>query len=253
MIEIKFSQGAKPGKGGLLPGAKVTPEIAEIRDVPVGKDVYSPPGHIECDNAENTVKFIRRVQEVSGLPVGAKMCIGYEKEFQELIQEMKRQNVFPDYFDIDGAEGGTGAAPKGFLDYVGIPLFRALKLIVKILHDEGIRDKVKLLGAGKLVSPSRQITAFSFGVDAVYTARGFMLALGCVQALQCHQDTCPVGITTQDKYLQRGLDIDDKAKRIENYIVNLEKALKELLAATGYKSLKAIRGQDIFFRPWEYN
>lgn len=253
MIEIKFSQGAKPGKGGLLPGAKVTPEIAEIRDVPVGKDVYSPPGHIECDNVENTVKFIKRVQEVSDLPVGIKMCIGNEHEFQDFVREMKRQDVFPDYIDIDGAEGGTGAAPRSFLDYVGIPLFHALKLVVNILHEEGVRDKVKLLGAGKLVNPARQITAFSFGVDAVYTARGFMLALGCVQALQCNQDTCPVGITTHDKHLQRGLEIEDKAQRVEHYIKNLDKALKELLAATGNKSLRELRNKNIMFRPWEYN
>lgn len=253
MIEIKFSQGAKPGKGGLLPAAKVTPEIAEIRGVPMGENVFSPPSHIECDNPENTVAFIRHVQNVSKLPVGIKLCLGNEHELQTLIREMKQQNSFPDYIDIDGAEGGTGAAPRSFLDYVGIPLFRALKIVMKIFEGEEVRDKFKLLAAGKLINPAKQITAFSFGADAVYTARGFMLALGCIQALQCNKDSCPVGITTHNKKLQRGLDIEEKSIRVTNYINNLNKSLMELLAATGNTSLKDLRSKNIVFRPWEYS
>ena len=253
MIEIKFSQGAKPGKGGLLPAAKVTPEIAEIRGVPLGGDVYSPPRHIECDNPENTVKFIRRVQDVSGLPVGIKMSLGNEDEFKTLIQEMKRKNSYPDYLVIDGAEGGTGAAPRSFMDFVGIPLFRALKIVNRILEYEGARDRLKLIASGKLINPARQLTAFSYGADAANTARGFMLALGCIQALQCNLDSCPVGITTHNKNLQRGLIIEDKAQRVEDYVRNLNDALLELLAATGFKSIREIRGKNIMFNPWEYD
>ncbi len=253
MVEVKFSQGAKPGKGGLLPGAKVTKEIAEIRGVPVGKDVFSPPCHAECRDAESTVRFISKVQDVSQVPVGVKFCLGNTVQFRDLIREMKRQDRFPDYFVIDGAEGGTGAAPRSFMDYVGIPLFRALDLAKKIFQEEGIRDKFKLVASGKLINPARQINAFSYGVDAVYNARGFMLALGCIQALQCNGDTCPVGITTHDRKLQRGLVIEDKAVRVENYVRNLCNELQELLAATGSTSLFELRDKDVMYKPWEHN
>ncbi|MFC1554970.1 FMN-binding glutamate synthase family protein, partial [candidate division KSB1 bacterium] len=252
MVEIKLSQGAKPGKGGLLPGSKVTPEIAELRGVKVGQDVYSPPGHVECDSPENTVGFIKRVQDVSGLPVGIKLCLGNEAEFRELVLAMKENSVFPDYISIDGAEGGTGAAPRSFMDYVGIPLFRALTAVNNLLKEEEIRDKFKLLCAGKLINPARQMKAFAYGADAVYTARGFMLAIGCIQALQCNTGSCPVGITTHDKALQRGLHIETKAKRVANYVNNLDHGLQELLAATGCRSLSEINTENLF-NPWEYN
>ncbi len=253
MVELKLSQGAKPGKGGMLPGDKVTPEIAEIRGVPVGEDVISPPCHVECKDAGSTVRFFSNVQDVSQLPVGIKLCLGNIEQFDGFIQEMKRQDRFPDFIVIDGAEGGTGAAPRSFMDYVGIPLFRALEYVKKILKDEGVRHRFKLVASGKLINPARQINAFSYGVDAIYTARGFMLALGCIQALQCNQGICPVGITTHDRSLQRGLVIEDKAQRVEDYVKNMNHELEELLAATGYPSLFDLRDNNVIFKPWEYD
>ncbi len=246
MIEIKFSQGAKPGKGGLLPAKKVTREISELRGVPMGKDVYSPPRHVECDTPENTVAFIHRVQEVSGLPVGIKFCLGNGEQFRELLLAMKNAGKFPDYIAIDGAEGGTGAAPAAFLDHVGMPLFPALKEVDQILRDEGVRDRLKLVCAGKLINAARQIRAFAFGADAIYSARGFMLAIGCIQALQCNTDHCPVGITTHDPGLQRGLDIEEKSTRVYHYIRNMNHTLKELLAATGVRSFRELTRENLY-------
>ena len=246
MIEIKLSQGAKPGKGGLLPKEKLTPEIAELRGVPMGKDVISPPHHKECTDKSTTVSFIRRVQEVSGLPVGIKFCVGSFKEVEDLAQEMLRQDVFPDYISVDGAEGGTGAAPKAFMDRVGVPLFRSLGRVDRILSKAGVRDRLKLMAAGKLVNAGRQILAFSLGAQAIYTARGFMLSIGCIQALQCGQNTCPIGITTHDPALQRGLDIPTKSIRVKNYVHNLERDLYELLAASGRRSFDELSMENLF-------
>ncbi len=233
MIEIKFSQGAKPGKGGLLPKEKISKEISKLRGVPMGEDVISPPCHVECKNAETTVEFIKRVQDISKLPVGIKLCIGREDQFVELVLEMKKQNTYPDYISIDGAEGGTGAAPKSFMDDVGLPIFKALPFVHKTLKDLSVRDKMKVLAAGKLINPSKQFMALSMGADAVYTARGFMLALGCIQALQCNKNTCPVGIATHKKHLERGLNIEIKAQRVAQYVESLEHDYEELLAAMG--------------------
>ncbi len=246
MIDIKLSQGAKPGKGGLLPKEKITKEISELRGVPMGKDVISPPHHLECTNARTTVKFIDHVQRVSELPVGIKLCLGSEHEFRELVEEMKKQNIFPDYINIDGAEGGTGAAPKSFMDDMGIPLFKALPLVQQILIDEGVRDRLKLVCGGKLISPGKQLMAMAMGADAVYTARGFMLAVGCIQALQCNKNTCPVGITTHEKDLQAGLVIADKAQRVSNYVKNLEHDFIELLASMGCKSVKDLTPERVY-------
>jgi glutamate synthase domain-containing protein 2 len=246
MIEIKFSQGAKPGKGGLLPKEKITREISELRGVPMNRDVVSPPHHKECTDKVSTVAFIKRVQEVSQLPVGIKFCVGSFPEAEALIQEMVDQNTFPDYISIDGAEGGTGAAPKSFMDSVGLPLYPALSGINKILRDKGVRDRVKLLAAGKLINSGRQMLAFALGADAVYTARGFMLSLGCIQAMQCGKNTCPIGITTHDPSLQRGLDVATKAVRVSNYVHNLEHDLFELLAATGCRSFKELSLDNLY-------
>lgn len=249
MIEIKFSQGAKPGKGGLLPKEKITKEISELRGVPMGQDVISPPYHAECRDPESTVRFIRRVQEVSELPVGIKMCIGRSDELLQLIQTMKRLQIFPDYLSIDGAEGGTGAAPKAFMDDLGMPLFQALPLVQQILKEEGIRDRFKLLCAGKLINPGKQFMALSLGAQACYTARGFMLALGCIQAMTCNLNTCPVGITTHDKRLQRGLDIELKSERVKNYILTMEHDYYELLASLGKKSFRELALDNLIMPP----
>ncbi|MDQ8202207.1 FMN-binding glutamate synthase family protein [Pelagicoccus sp. SDUM812003] len=233
MIEIKLSQGAKPGKGGLLPKEKITAEISELRGVPLGSDVVSPTFHPECSSPSATVQFIKRVQDVSGLPVGIKLCLSSPEEFTLLVCEMKLQEVFPDFITLDGAEGGTGAAPKAFLDKVGTPLLDALWQVNSILEREGVRGRLKLNASGKLVTPASQMLAFALGADAVYTARGFMMALGCIQALQCGNNTCPIGITTHDPRLQKGIDIGSKALRVKNFVDNVEHDLEELLASTG--------------------
>jgi len=246
MVEIKLSQGAKPGKGGLLPKEKITEEIAELRGVPRGKDLLSPPSHVECTSPREAVKFFRQVQEVSGLPVGIKMCLGREEEFERLVHQMKVQNVFPDYIAVDGSEGGTGAAPKAFMDDIGVPLFGALPVIREILEEHGVRQRVKIFGAGKLVDPARQFFAMSSGADAIYSARGFMLALGCIQALQCNQNTCPVGITTHKKELTEGLDIEQKALRIENYFHGLTHDHVEMLGALGCRNFGELRPDHLY-------
>ncbi len=247
MIEVKLSQGAKPGKGGLLPKEKITQEISELRGVPQGEDVVSPPHHIECTDAESTIRFIKRVQDISALPVGIKLCLGREDEFRELIQAMKRLDVFPDYISIDGAEGGTGAAPKAFMDDLGTPLFQALPRVHQMLKDESVRDKLKLLAAGKLINPGKQFMALSLGAQACYTARGFMFSLGCIQALQCNNNTCPVGITTHNRHLQQGLDIEVKSERVKNYIQQIEHDYYELLSALGKESFDKLSHKNVLF------
>lgn len=246
MIEIKFSQGAKPGKGGLLPKEKITDEIAELRGIEKGNDVVSPPFHPECDTVEHTVQFIKRVQDVSQLPTGFKLCLGRISEFELLVEEMKRQNVYPDFITVDGAEGGTGAAPKAFLDGMGLPLTVGLYSINECLKRHGIRDKMKINASGKLISPAAQMIAFSLGADTIYSARGFMLSLGCIQALQCGNNTCPVGITTHDPELQRGLDVESRATRVANYVHNIEHDLEEILRATGCKKFSELNTANLY-------
>ncbi|MCL4110334.1 UNVERIFIED_CONTAM: hypothetical protein GTU68_057506 [Idotea baltica] len=246
MIEIKLSQGAKPGKGGLLPKEKISQEIAELRGVPRDRDVVSPPGHVECTDPAATVRFIAHVQAVGGLPTGIKLCLGNVTEFQQLLDEMKTQQVFPDWITVDGAEGGTGAAPKSFMDSVGIPLWPALHTVNQMLIAAGIRDRLKLLASGKLINAGRIITAMSLGADACYSARGFMLSLGCIQALQCGKNTCPIGITTHNPELQRGLDIAAKSTRIANFVHNLTHDFEQLQAATGNRSHRDLSTDDLY-------
>ncbi len=247
MIELKFSQGAKPGKGGLLPKEKITEEIAELRGIPTGKDVISPAGHAECVSAESTVKFIRKIQEISRLPVGIKFCLGSTKEMGEMFMEMKKQKIFPDYIAIDGSEGGTGAAPKTFMDDLGYPLFPALEKTVNLIKEQEVENKFKIITSGKLISAGKQMMALCLGASAIYTARGFMLALGCVQALRCNNNTCPVGITTHSKKLQRGLDIQEKSERVKNYALNLDKHHYEMLAAMGQTRFSDLNSNNLIF------
>jgi glutamate synthase domain-containing protein 2 len=202
------------------------------------RDVISPPFHKECTSPAALVEFIARVQDISELPVGIKMCFGREEEFRTMIRAMKARDRFPDYISIDGAEGGTGAAPKSFMDDLGVALFDALPIVTGVLREEGVRNRLKLLCAGKLISPARQIMAMSLGADACYTARGFMLALGCIQALQCNRNTCPVGITTQNKHLQVGLDIAAKSVRVANYVDQLVHDHEELMASLGCRATR---------------
>ena len=246
MIEIKFSQGAKPGKGGLLPKEKISQEIADLRGVPMGKDVISPAYHVECRDTASTVELIRRVQEVSGLPTGIKFCVGSLEDTKQLVQAMVQRDCFPDYIAIDGAEGGTGAAPRTYLDNFGLPLLPALAGVNDILVELGVRDRLKLVAAGKLITAGRQLIAMCLGADAIYSARGFMLAIGCIQAMLCGNNTCPVGITTHDESLQAGLVVEAKAHRVTRYVDSLEHEFQELLCSVGAKNYRNLSRECLF-------
>jgi glutamate synthase domain-containing protein 2 len=246
MIEIKFSQGAKPGKGGLLPAEKITREIADLRGVPMGEEVVSPPYHTECRDLESTVTFIARVQDLVEIPVGIKMCVGSLDEVADFVEEMKRRDRFPDFITIDGGEGGTGAAPTAFMDRLGMPLYTALHGVVSILENKGVRDRVHILAAGKLVNAGRMLTAFALGADACYTARGFMFAIGCIQARECGNNTCPVGITTHDRSLQNGFDIEAKSLRVEHYVRNTVHELEQMFIATGKRRPGDLSPRDLY-------
>ena len=252
MIEIKFSQGAKPGKGGLLPKEKITKEIAELRGVNMGEDIISPPYHSECYDAKSACLFIKKIQDISNLPVGIKFCFGQVDEFCRWVQAMKSLNIYPDYIAVDGAEGGTGAAPKIFMDHIGWPIFYSLPLVHKILKQEEVRDKMKVVASGKLINTGRQMMALSMGADAVYTARGFMLALGCIQALRCNNNSCPVGITTHSPRLEKGLDIEDKSERIKNYVNHLDHDYYEMMSALGKKSFDSLSCQNLVLPHKDY-
>ncbi|KJY94191.1 glutamate synthase [Vibrio neptunius] len=219
MFEIKISQGAKPGKGGILPGRKVTAEIAQIRGIPQGHDSISPNGHKDIRNVSDLLDMIHRIREVTGKPVGFKSVIGSLVWFNELLDEIDQRghDSAPDFITIDSADGGTGAAPQPLMDYVGLPLKESLPLVVNLLNERGLIPRIKVVASGKLITPSKVAWAIALGADFVVSARGHMLALGCIQALQCNKDTCPTGITTHDVRLQQGLNVEDKMERVANY------------------------------------
>jgi len=223
MFEIKLSQGAKPGKGGILPGAKVSEEIAKIRNIRVGEDAISPNRHPDIDSNEDLLDMIVRIREVTGKPVGIKCVIGAYGWLDTLLGEVNHRGAAcaPDFITVDSADGGTGAAPLPLIDDMGLPLRESLPLVVDRLVKHGLRDRIKVVASGKLVTPADVAWALCVGADFVASARGFMFALGCIQALQCNKNTCPTGITTHDAKLQRGLVPSDKARRVESYCNNL--------------------------------
>lgn len=219
MFEIKMSQGAKPGKGGILPGAKVTEEIAAIRGIEVHSDSLSPNGHPDIRSVGDLLDMIERVRRVTGKPTGFKMVVGQLGFFHDLFREIHARGIAcaPDFITIDSADGGTGAAPQALIDYVGMPLTESLPLVVDLLHEYGLRERVKVIASGKLINPGKVAWAMACGADFCTSARGFMFALGCIQALQCNKNTCPTGIATHDPELQRGLVPEDKRKRVAAY------------------------------------
>jgi glutamate synthase domain-containing protein 2 len=224
MFEIKMSQGAKPGKGGLLPGIKVTEEIARIRGIPAGHDSVSPNGHEDIRSVGDLLDMVGHVREVTGKPVGFKMVVGDPGFFDDLFQEVHRRGVHsaPDFITIDSADGGTGAAPQMLMDYVGLSLRESLPLVVDKLHVYGLRERTRVIASGKMITPGKVALALAVGADFVVSARGFMFSIGCIQALQCNKNTCPTGITTHNKELQRGLVPLDKAERVANYARQIE-------------------------------
>jgi len=234
MIEIKLSQGAKPGHGGVLPGSKVTEEIAEARGIPIGETCFSPPHHRAFSNPLEMLDFIAKLRELSGgKPVGFKLCIGNRWEFLAICKAMLETGIKADFVVVDGAEGGTGAAPAEFLDHIGAPLREGLLFTRNALVGCGLKDDIKIGVSGKQISAYNMASSLALGADWINTARGFMFALGCIQSLNCHKNTCPVGIATTNESRQRGLVVADKAERVYQFHKNTVAALMEVVGAVG--------------------
>ena len=253
MIELKLSQGAKPGHGGVLPGPKVTPEIAQARGVPVGVDCVSPASHGAFSTPAEMMHFIERLRTLSGgKPTGFKLCIGHPWEWFAIVKAMLATGITPDFIVVDGAEGGTGAAPLEFTDHVGAPLQEGLMLVHNTLVGANLRHRIKLGSAGKVVSAFDMARLMALGADWCNSARGFMFALGCIQAQHCHTGHCPTGVTTQDPLRQQALVVPDKAERVYNFHQNTLKALKELVQAAGLNHPQELGLQHIVRRVTEH-
>jgi glutamate synthase domain-containing protein 2 len=249
LIELKLSQGAKPGHGGVLPGSKVTPEIAAARGVPVGVDCISPSSHSAFDTPVGMLRFIERMRVLSGgKPVGFKLCIGHPWEWFAIAKAMVETDLLPDFIVIDGAEGGTGAAPLEFTDHVGAPLQEGLLLVHNTLTGLGLRHRVRLGAAGKVISAFDIARMMALGADWCNSARGFMFALGCIQAQACHTGHCPTGVTTQNPLRQRALVVPNKAERVHSFHGQTLKALRELVQAAGLRHPGEISAQHIVRR-----
>jgi glutamate synthase domain-containing protein 2 len=244
-IEIKLSQGAKPGHGGVLPAAKVTEEIARIRGVPRGKDVISPAAHPEFHDVDSMLDFVERVADETGLPVGIKSAVGETGFWEELASQMATTGRGVDFITIDGGEGGTGAAPMVFSDHVSLPFKVGFARVYTTFARQGIAEDVVFIGSGKLGLPESVVLALSLGCDMVNVGRETMMAIGCVQAQRCHTGRCPTGVATQGKWLMRGLDPANKAVRCANYITTLRKDLLEVSLAAGYPHPAFLTPQDI--------
>lgn len=247
MVEIKLSQGAKPGHGGILPAAKLTQEIADIRHVPMGRDVISPPGHTAFSSPVGLLEFVARLRDLSGgKPIGFKLCVGRKTEFLAICKAMLETGVTPDFITVDGTEGGTGAAPIEFTNSVGMPLREGLIFVHNALLGAGLRDQIRIIAAGKAISAFHVLRLMALGADTVNAARAMMFALGCIQSRHCNRDTCPTGVATQNPDRYKRLDVDDKATRVANYHEAMMENLMELIAAAGLSSLAGLR-------PWHVN
>lgn len=238
MFEIKLSQGAKPGKGGILPAGKVTKEIAAIRGIPVGEASISPNRHPDINSNDELLDMIFRIRQVTGKPVGFKVVIGAYGWIDELCKKIQQRGLqyAPDFITIDSSTGGTGAAPMSLIDYVGLPIQESLPLVIDKLGTHGLRDRIKVIASGKLITPAEVAWALCMGADFITSARGFMFALGCIQALQCDKNTCPTGITTHNKKLQRGLVHTQKSWRVTHYIENIIHEVGVIGHSCGVKS-----------------
>ncbi|WP_281980190.1 FMN-binding glutamate synthase family protein [Tenacibaculum mesophilum] len=249
MVEIKLSQGAKPGHGGILPAKKNTKEIAEIRSVEPFTRVDSPPAHDAFSNFDEMVAFIQQVRELSGgKPIGIKFCVGDNDEIEAMIKAFADANNYPDYIAVDGGEGGTGSAPLEFSNYIGTPLLEGLSFVNKMLKKYGLKDQIKIIASGKAIDAFDVIKYLALGADAIGMARSFMLSLGCIQARECNLDTCPVGVATQEKDLVKALVVKYKNMRVKNYHNKTISAIKEMVAAMGKDSIKHVEAKHIFRR-----
>ncbi len=235
MIELKLAQGAKPGKGGILPAEKVNAEIAAIRGIPIGQASLSPNRHLDASNNEELLNLIQRVRTVSGLPTGIKIVLSSEQWLSDFLNLIKSRGVesAPDFITLDGGDGGTGAAPLALIDDMGLQLKESLPMLIDTLNKFGLRDRVKVICSGKRVNPAEVAWALCMGADFINNARGFMFALGCIQALQCNKNTCPTGITTHDEDLQKGLVVENKAKRVANFAKTMRKEVETIAHSCG--------------------
>lgn len=249
MIEVKISQGAKPGHGGILPAVKLTPEIAEIRGVPLGKDVISPAAHSAFSTPRELLLFIARLRDLSGgKPIGFKLCIGNKSEFLAICKAMIDTGISPDFITIDGSEGGTGAAPIEMTNSVGMPLREALTFVHNALIGTGLRGDIRLIAAGKAVSGFHMLRLMALGADTVNSARAMMMALGCIQARSCHNDKCPTGIATQKASRFNALDVDSKAERVANYHAANVKSLMKIVSGAGVETVAGITPHHMYKR-----
>lgn len=246
MIELKLSQGAKPGHGGILPAVKNTEEIAEIRDVEPFKAVHSPPYHKAFSDAEGLLNLIQQMRELSGgKPVGFKLCVGSKQEFEDICKAMVKTQILPDFITVDGGEGGTGAAPIEFSNSLGMPLREGLHIVNSLLINYGLKEEIKIIASGKILTAFHMARTFALGADLCNSARAMMMAVGCIQALQCNTNTCPVGVATQNKSLMKGLNVEDKATRVKNYHEKTIEGFQELLAAIGLSSSSGLNKTHI--------
>ncbi|MDA1164903.1 MAG: glutamate synthase-related protein [Planctomycetota bacterium] len=249
MIEIKLSQGAKPGHGGILPAAKVTAEIASIRGVSMGQDVLSPPTHTEFSTPIGLLEFVKKLRDLSGgKPVGFKLCVGKRREFLALCKAMVQTGITPDFITVDGGEGGTGAAPLEFSNHIGAPLIEGLIFVHNALVGYSLRDRIKLIASGKATSGFGVLKRLAIGADAICSARAMMMAIGCIQALKCNSNHCPVGVATQEKHLMAGLDPTDKSVRVASYHKETINSLAEMIGALGLDSAEELRPWHLMHR-----
>src|SRR5258706_6579502 len=246
-FEIKLSQGAKPGKGGVLPGKKVTPEIAEIRGIPEGRDSISPNRHRDIANMSELLEKIVWMRELTGRPIGVKTAVGGWRFMHEMADVVHRRGLefAPDFLVIDGGEGGSGAAPQALADHMGLSIDEALPRVIDALIETGLRPRVRVVASGKIVTSARAAWALCVGADFINTARGFMFSLGCIQALRCHQNTCPTGVTTHNKRLQRALVVEEKYLRVANYANNMNREIDMIPHSCGVRHDPELRRQHL--------
>ena len=248
MFELKLAQGAKPGKGGILPGAKVNEEIANIRGIPIGTDSISPNRHVDINSVDQLLDMISTIRATTGKPAGFKTVIGARDWLDDLFKKINDRGIenAPDFITIDSGDGGTGAAPMSLMDNVGLPIKQSLPLLINKLKQYGLRDRIKIIASGKLVTPVEVAWALATGADFIASARGFMFSIGCIQALQCNKNTCPTGITTHDKDLQSGLDPKNKAERVRNYVKNMVYEVGVIAHSCGVVEPRQLRRQHAY-------
>lgn len=247
MFELKLAQGAKPGKGGILPGAKITPEIAKIRGINVGEDSISPNRHVEIDDWDDLLDYLAHIREVTGKPVGIKTVFGAEQAFRDMLETIKRRgdDMAPDFITLDGGEGGTGASPLPLMDLVGVSIKEALPEVAGLLREYGLKQRIKLVASGKLMVPGEIAWALAAGADFVTSARGFMFSLGCIQAMKCNMNTCPTGITTHDLRFQKGLVPEDKYKKVARYAKSIVKEVETIAHSVGVAEPRQLKRQHV--------